>query len=571
MDDWERQKWERERREREQERRERHKERMRAIEEQNELLRELEKQEERREREEEDRRREEERRREKEEKARQDQADYAAACPKCEFCGGYINYYNNSACYEYCCKKCAIDALGRNKLDAYMDHVGHENLSKKLDKLIAKKYEFDAVLLAEGMTSFSVEQYLSLAQLYWYNWPVFGRHPEKSVECLDKVYKNLNPAQKGKMIVSLYKDRKADRKYGDYGNDFGSFFLNELLVSGENIDDFMSLEAQLFLGEMFLSQSGSGGSHLDDDAKFQFAVSAFQKNFYAAETFEEQKEMALKLMDPNQYKDGHKIGLPFLSAILDSVDCRNFVKEMILKLMDPEQFKDGYKLGKSFLSAFLNTSANKHEQLKLIKEIALKLMDPNQCKDGYKIGIPFLSTVLNEFGTQDKQFINEIRYLFASLSFEKVREYLKMSKKYKLIESLLEEELKFQNASAEKFRKESFVPNWIIITVITFILEPVVYWIILFVDAFSSVITRSNYNNAKVFTSSSVSTMAIIAIFLGLFGSNYIIGSLKTSWEAFWKGKAIALDKGDMDMMKFVSKERMQRANAIKREIEKGA
>lgn len=177
--------------------------------------------------------------------------------------------------------------------------------------------------------------------------------------------------------------------------------------------------------------------------------------------------------------------------------------------------------GNKFLTAFL------HEQLKLIKEIALKLMDPNQCKDGYKIGIPFLSTVLNEFGTQDKQFINEIRYLFASLSFEKVREYLKMSKKYKLIESLLEEEVKFQNASFGKYQIKCFITNWISLTVVYFILAPVVYWICLLTER----------KDAKVFTASSVFTMVVLAGIIGLVGSIRKIDLLNKSWKAFWDGE----------------------------------
>ena len=297
-------------------------------------------------------RRQEEERRAAEEEKRRVQAEYENARPVCLYCGEKIDYSTGSACYEYCCKKCAVADLGRDNVEDYMDHVGNYNLSRKLDSLIAAQRNLEALLLSEGMDGYTVEQNIYLAKLH-----VISCNLNKAATCLQFVLNTLAPAEKGNFITSLYQDDRKQREYNENGVYLGSYLLKGLLNSGENFIGAMTPESQISLGVALL-RNERRSDNLNDDERTQMITEALESGFYSLDDLDRQKEVALVLLDEERYKNGYRYSLPFLSAILNVDDQDGRFNQKIKKSLASlsiDTVKEGRKTCQNgLLAAFLD-------------------------------------------------------------------------------------------------------------------------------------------------------------------------------------------------------------------------
>lgn len=99
------------------------------------------------------------------EEIRREEIAYQNALPKCKYCGKQYNYApENNSFYEYCSKKCAIEDLGKDKIDEY-GQTGQHYIKKQINNAFYEDNNiYKGIVLSEGFSQFlTVQQHIFVA------------------------------------------------------------------------------------------------------------------------------------------------------------------------------------------------------------------------------------------------------------------------------------------------------------------------------------------------------------------------------------------------------------------------
>ena len=99
------------------------------------------------------------------EEIRREEIAYQNALPKCKYCGKQYNYApENNSFYEYCSKKCAIEDLGKDKIDEY-GQTGQRYIKKQINNAFYEDNNiYKGIVLSEGFSQFlTVQQHIFVA------------------------------------------------------------------------------------------------------------------------------------------------------------------------------------------------------------------------------------------------------------------------------------------------------------------------------------------------------------------------------------------------------------------------